>query len=212
MNRKRQSIGEDTTVTRVDGPHGGRTVGFTQMKDGTREDYELLEIHEREYLRGLPDRILASLHGLESGLGGYRVTRLEHSLQTATRAKRDGADEEMIAAALIHDIGDDLAPYNHAEVAAGLLRPYVRPEVTWIVEQHGLFQSYYYAHHLGGNRDGRERFREHRWYQACKDFCANWDQSSFDPAYDWEPLEAFEPVLRRIFGRKAWDPRYVMPG
>ena len=180
-------------------------VGFTQMKDGTREDYELLEIHERAYLRALPDRILASLGELDSGLGGYRVTRLEHSLQTATRAKRDGADEEMIVAALIHDIGDDLAPYNHAEVAAGLLRPYVRPEVTWIVEQHGLFQSYYYAHHLGGNRDGREKFRGHPWYQACEDFCANWDQCSFDPAYAWEPLESFEPMVRRIFSRKAWD-------
>ena len=188
-----------------------KIVGFTQMKDGTREDYELLEIHEREYLRELPDRILASLDVLKSGLGGYPVTRLEHSLQTATRAKRDGADEELIVAALVHDIGDDLAPYNHAELAAGLLRPYVRPEVTWIVEQHGLFQSYYYAHHLGGNRDGREKFRDHRWFQSCKDFCANWDQISFDPSYAWEPLEAFEPMLRRIFGRKAWDPRHVPP-
>jgi predicted HD phosphohydrolase len=190
-------------------PHLNRIVGFTQMKDGTREDYELLEIHERAYLRELPDRILASVSQLKQGLGGYPVTRLEHSLQTATRASRDGADEELIVAALIHDIGDDLAPYNHAELAAGILRPYVRPEVTWIVEQHGLFQSYYYAHHLGGNRDGRERFREHRWYQACKDFCANWDQSSFDPKYPWEPLEAFEPMVRRIFSRKAWDPAYV---
>ena len=192
-------------------PPLNRTVGFTQMKDGTREDYELLEIHEREYLRELPDRILASLSRLTAGLGGYPVTRLEHSLQTATRARRDGADEELIVAALIHDIGDDLAPYSHAEVAAGILRPYVRPEVTWIVEQHGLFQSYYYAHHLGGNRDARERFREHRWYQACMDFCADWDQSSFDPKYPWEPLEAFEPMVRRIFARKAWDPTYVGP-
>jgi predicted HD phosphohydrolase len=110
---------------------------------------------------------------------------------------------------LIHDVGDELAPFNHAEIASGILRPYVRPEVTWIVEQHGLFQSYYYAHHLGGNRDGRERFREHRWYQACKDFCANWDQSSFDPKYPWDPLESFEPLLQKIFTRKAWDPRYV---
>jgi predicted HD phosphohydrolase len=190
-------------------PRLNRIVGFTQMKDGTREDYELLESHERDYLRDLPDRILASLGELEHGLGGYPVTRLEHSLQAATRARRDGADEELIVAALIHDIGDDLAPYNHAEVAAGLLRPYVRPEVTWIVEQHGLFQTYYYAHHLGGNRDGREKFRDHRWYRACKDFCADWDQSSFDPKYPWEPLESFEPLVRQVFARKAWDPEYV---
>jgi predicted HD phosphohydrolase len=186
-----------------------RIVSFTQMKDGTREDYELLESYERDYLRALPDRILASMAALERGLGGYAVTRLEHSLQTATRAQRDGADEEIIVAALIHDIGDDLAPHNHAELAAGILRPYVRPEVSWIVEQHGLFQSYYYAHHLGGERDGRERFRDHPWFEACKDFCANWDQSSFDPSYPWEPLESFEPMVRRIFSRRAWDPRHV---
>jgi predicted HD phosphohydrolase len=192
--------------------HANRIVGFTRMQDGTREDYELLELHERDYLRALPDRILAALGALETGLGGYPVTRLAHSLQTATRARKDGADDEMVVAALIHDIGDDLSPHGHAEVAAAILRPYVRPEVAWIVEQHGLFQSYYYAHHLGANRDGRERFRDHRWYQACKDFCADWDQSSFDPGYPWEPLEAFEPLVRKIFTRKAWDPRHVGPG
>ncbi len=192
-----------------DTSHMNRMVGFTQMKDGTREDYELLEIHEREYLRELPNRIMSSLGALQTGLGGYRVTRLEHSLQAATRARRDGADNELIVAALIHDIGDDLAPYNHAELAAGILRPYVRPEVTWIVEQHGVFQSYYYAHHLGGDRNGRDRHRDHRWYGACRDFCANWDQSSFDPSYRWEPLESFEPLVREIFSRKAWDPRHV---
>jgi predicted HD phosphohydrolase len=193
----------------TDAPHMNRIVGFTQMKDGTREDYELLELYERDYLRELPDRILSMLDGLKNGLGGYPVTRYEHSLQTATRALRARADEEMIVAALIHDVGDDLAPYNHAEIAAGILRPYVRPEVTWIVEQHGLFQSYYYAHHLGGNRNGRDKYSDHPWYQACKDFCANWDQSSFDPAYRSEPLETFEPMVRRIFSRKAWDPKYV---
>jgi predicted HD phosphohydrolase len=187
----------------------GKIVSFTQMKDGTREDYELLELYERDYLRALPDRILSALGALASGLGGYPLTRLEHSLQTATRARRDGADDEMVVAALIHDIGDDLAPYNHSEVAAGILRPYVRPEVTWIVEQHGLFQTYYYAHHHGGNRNGRDKFRDHPWYQACAGFCANWDQSSFDPAYRSDSLESFEPAVRKVFSRKAWDPRYV---
>ncbi|HMK86833.1 MAG TPA: HD domain-containing protein [Steroidobacteraceae bacterium] len=191
--------------------HSNPIVAFTQMKDGTREDYELLEVYERDYLRDLPQRILTALGQLSAGLAGYPVTRLEHSLQTATRAKRDGADEELVVAALIHDIGDELAPYNHSEVAAAILRPYVRPEVTWIVEQHGLFQSYYYAHHFGGDREARDRFRQHRWYQACRDFCAKWDQSSFDPRYPWEPLSAFEPLVERIFTRKAWDPRYVRP-
>ena len=184
-------------------------VGFHRMEDGSREDYALLERAEREYVRALPDRLLAALLKLGSSLQGYRVSRLAHSLQAATRALKDGADDELIVAALIHDVGDDLAPHNHAELAAGILRPYVRPEVTWIVEQHGLFQTYYYAHHYGRDRHAREKFREHRWYPACKDFCADWDQCSFDPGYPSLPLEAFEPKLRGIFSRPAHDPRYV---
>src|SRR5207244_6379474 len=120
---------------------------------------------EKAYEAGLPDRILEAMRKLDHGLEGYPVTRLEHSLQTATRALQDGADDELIVAALIHDVGDELAPYNHAEVAAGIIRPYVRPEVTWIVEQHGLVQTYYYAHHFGGHRNARDRFRDHPWYQ-----------------------------------------------
>jgi predicted HD phosphohydrolase len=184
-------------------------VSFQRMEDGTREDYELLGRFERDYALRLPDRILTSLEQLAHSLDGYPVSRLEHSLQAATRALDDGADDELVVAALIHDIGDELAPYNHAEIAAGIIRPYVRAKVTWIVEQHGLFQSYYYAHHSGGNRNGREKFVAHPWYQACKDFCANWDQCSFDPNYRWRPLSAFEPMLREIFTRPAHDPQYV---
>jgi hypothetical protein len=117
------------------------TVSFVQMKDGTREDYLLLDQSERDYARGLPDRILETLRKLDHSLDGYKVSRLEHSLQTATRAEADGADEEMIVAALVHDIGDELAPYNHAEIAAGVLRPYVRPEVTWVVAQQALSRT-----------------------------------------------------------------------
>jgi predicted HD phosphohydrolase len=184
-------------------------VSFRRMQDGTREDYALLDRFEHAYVRALPDRVLSALRKLDQSLGGYPVSRLGHSLQAATRALKDGADDELIVAALIHDVGDELAPYNHAEVAAGILRPYVRAEVTWIVEQHGLFQTYYYAHHYGRDRNGREKFRDHRWYQACKDFCANWDQCSFDPDYPSEPLETFEPRLREIFSRPPHDPRYV---
>jgi predicted HD phosphohydrolase len=186
-----------------------RVVSFRRMEDGTREDYELLNESEVEFARRLPDHVLAALAKLDHSLEGYPVSRLEHSLQTATRALRDGADDELIVAALIHDVGDELAPYNHAAIAAEMLRPYVRPEVTWIVEQHGVFQSYYYAHHMGGNRHGRDAFREHRWYAACADFCAEWDQCSFDPAYRSEPLARFEPLVREIFRRPAHDPRYV---
>ena len=188
---------------------GPGVVSFTRMEDGTREDYELLDRAEREYVRALPGRVLAALGNLDQSLPGYRVSRLEHSLQAATRALRDGADDELVVAALIHDVGDDLAPYNHAEIAAGILRPYVRPEVTWIVEQHGLFQTYYYAHHGGRDRNARDRYAGHPWYQACKEFCARWDQCSFDPGYPSEPLSVFEPRVREIFTRPAHDPRYI---
>jgi predicted HD phosphohydrolase len=185
-----------------------RIVSFRRMQDGTKEDYLLLDESERKYAVGLGERVLESLRMLAHSLEGYPVSRLGHSLQAATRALRDNADEEMIVAALIHDIGDELAPYNHAEVAAGILRPYVRPEVTWIVAQHGLFQNYYYVHHFGGDRNARERLRDHPWYESCAHFCAAWDQCSFDPDYPTESLATFEPLLRRIFARPPHDPRY----
>ena len=186
-----------------------RIVSFHRMQDGTRDDYELLDQSEREYAKHLPDQILAALGKLNHSLEGYPISRLEHSLQAATRAMKDSADDELLVAALIHDIGDELAPYNHAELAASIIRPYVRAEVTWIVENHGLFQNYYYVHHFGGNRNARDKFIDHPWYQACKDFCAHWDQCSFDPHYPSEPLSSFEAPLRRIFSRPAHDPRYI---
>jgi predicted HD phosphohydrolase len=184
-------------------------VSFRRMEDGTRDDYELLDRSEREYARGLPDRILTALRSLDHSLEGYSLSRLDHSLQTATRAMRDGADDDLVVGALVHDIGDELAPYNHAEIAAAIIRPYVRPEVTWLIEQHEIFQRYYYVHHLGGDRNAREKFREHPWYRQCAEFCANWDQCSFDPAYASEPLTTFEPLVRQVFSRPAHDPRYV---
>ena len=187
----------------------GKTVSFLQMKDGTREDYLLLDQSERNFATGLPGRVMDALAKLDHSLEGYKVSRLEHSLQTATRAEVDGADDEMVVAALIHDIGDELAPYNHAEIAAGMIRPYVRAEVTWVVEQHGIFQMYYYAHHLGGDRNARNRFRDHPWYASCERFCERWDQAAFDPAYATKPLSYWEPLVRDIFGRQAHDPRYV---
>ena len=184
-------------------------VSFRQMKDGTREDYLLLETYERGFVRGLPQRILAALRRLDQSFDGYPVSRLGHSLQAATRALTDGADDELVLAALVHDLGDELASCNHAELAAAIVRPYVRAEVTWIVEQHGLFQTYYYAHHLGGDRLQRERLRGHRWYDACAAFCERWDQVSFDPGYATRPLEYFVPLVERIFGREARDPQIV---
>jgi predicted HD phosphohydrolase len=187
------------------------TVAFRQMKDGTQADYELLDRVERQYFVELPDRILDALRQLDTSLGGYQVTRLEHSLQTATRAEDDGADEDMIFGALLHDLGDVLAPANHSQYAACIIRPYVREQVTWIVEHHGLFQMYYYAHHLGGNREAREAYRDHKWFADCEHFCERWDQAAFDPDYATRPLEHFEPLVREIFARKAFDPEILQP-
>lgn len=181
-----------------------RTVAFRQMADGTRDDYELLSEYAREFAAGLPDRILAALQRLDASLEGYPVSRLVHSLQTATRAEIAGADDEMILGALVHDIGDDLSPYNHAALAAEMLRPYVRAEVTWIVDKHALFQTYYYAHHLGGDRHLREQLKNHLWYAACVRFC-EWDQASFDPDYATRSLDYFRPLLQRIFSRSVRD-------
>jgi predicted HD phosphohydrolase len=184
---------------------------FRQMIEGTREEYELIAGYEHEYAKELPRRVLDALAKLDGGLGmgGYPVSRYEHSLQSATRAMRDGADIEYIVAALIHDIGDDLSPYNHSDIAAAILKPYVRPEVTWVVQQHGLFQSYYFAHHFDKNRNGRDRFKDHPWYGACVRFCERWDQAAFDAEYPSEPISTFEPMVYEIFTRTAHDPIFL---
>jgi len=175
------------------------------MDEGSASDYALLDEFETDYIKGLPDRIIHSLQRLEDTLGGYQVTRLQHSLQSATRAEADGADIELIVAALIHDIGDELAPENHSQLAACIIRPYVRAEVSWILEMHGVFQFKYYADKVGLNPDERERWRNHPWFDSCEQFCRDWDQVSFDPDYETKPLSYFEPMLRQVFSRPAFD-------
>lgn len=190
-----------------------KTVNFTQMKDGTREEYLLLRELEKPFLAMTADRILRELKAqAEDTLEGYKVTRLDHALQSATRALRDGAEEDWIVGALLHDIGDGLAPQNHDRFSAEIIRPYVREEVTWVVEHHAKFQMVYYAHHYGWNRFERETYKDSPNYQSCVDFCERWDQSSFDPDYATEPLETFEPMVRRVFARKAYDPAVLQPG
>ena len=175
------------------------TVSFTQMRDGTREDYELLERLESEYARGLPDRLMAALKALEHSLSGYKVSRLEHSLQSATRAHAADEPEEVVVAALLHDIGDELAPYSHSELAAAVLRPFVSEKTWWIVKYHGVFQMYYYAHHVGGDRNARDRFKGHKWFDDAVRFCEEYDQNCFDPEFSAKPPEFFEPMVRRVF-------------
>tara|TARA_B100001123_G_scaffold105485_1_gene122532 strand:- start:819 stop:1373 length:555 start_codon:yes stop_codon:yes gene_type:complete len=180
-------------------------VKFTQMKDGTKDDYLLLDKHEKKYIEGTADRIIKFMSGLNDTLEGYKITRLEHSLQTATRALNDKASDEMVVAALLHDIGDELAPLNHSEYAAAVLKPYVSEKTHWIIEKHGEFQMYYYAHHLGGNRNQREKYKGHKYYQDTLNFCEKWDQKSFDPNFKSLTLKSFEPLIKKIFSRKPYS-------
>lgn len=182
-----------------------KTVAFIKMEDGTKEEYAFLDQLEIEYCKGLTDRLLNAMRALENSLSGYKISRLAHCLQGATRAYRAGESDEMIITALLHDIGDELAPHSHSEMAAAILRPFVSDKLYWIVKHHGVFQMYYYAHHCGGDRNTREIYKDHEWYQDAIDFCANYDQNCFDPDYDSEPLEFFEPILRRVVARPRFD-------
>jgi predicted HD phosphohydrolase len=181
------------------------TVSFTEMKSGTREDYLLLRELEVPFIEGTARRVLRELElqGTET-LPGYQINRLGHSLQTATRAMRAGANDDWVVTALLHDVGDGLAPENHSEIAAGILRPFVSADCLWTVEHHGEFQMYYYGHHYGWDRNQRDQYRGHEFYDVCAAFCEDWDQASFDPDYDTEPLATFVPYVERVFSRPAW--------
>ena len=181
-----------------------KKVNFTEMKHGSKEDYELLEKYEHNFERETADRLLKYLASQTTTLEGYQITRLEHSLQAATRAYRNNESEEMVVATLLHDIGDELAPMNHSQYAASIIRPYVSEKTYWIINHHGLFQTFYSAHHLGGNRNARDKFKDHKYYQATVDFCEKYDQSSFDPNYKSMTLKEFEPMVKRIFSRKPF--------
>lgn len=179
----------------------GERAGFTAMVDGTAEDWAIIGGQFREFARGLPDRVLTHLRLLDGDFGGFAIDRLQHSLQTATRAHRDGRGEDYVVMALIHDIGDTLGTYNHPEVAAAILKPFVSEELCWIAQNHGAFQGYYYFHFLGMDRDIREQFRGSSYFEACREFCEKYDQTAFDPEYQSEPLAFFEPMVRRVFAR-----------
>jgi predicted HD phosphohydrolase len=177
------------------------SVNFIRMEDGTYEEYQFLDRVYQKLNHGLADTALANLKLLAGDKMGYKIDRYQHSLQSATRAERDGQDEEMIVCALLHDIGDLLAPENHSQLAAAILRPYISERNYWMVEHHGIFQGYYYFHHVGMDRNEREMFRGHPHFQHTADFCHKYDQNSFDPAYDTAPIEHFAPMVQRLFSR-----------
>jgi len=172
---------------------------FTNMEDSTAADWGILAQKSMEFACGLPDRVLAHLRLLDGDHGGFAVDRLEHSLQTATRAQRAGEDEEYVVCALLHDIGDTLGCFNHADIAAAVLKPFVSEANLWMVEKHGIFQGYYFFHHVGLDRNMRDQFRGHPHFARTEEFCAEYDGPAFDPRGETLPLSFFEPMLRRLF-------------
>ena len=181
------------------GDHDQSRAKFRAMSEGTPEDWALIAAHFGPFAAAGGKRILDHLRLLEGDYGGFPVDRLEHSLQTATRAHEDGRDEEYVVCALLHDIGDTLGAYNHPDIAAAILKPFVSEKNHWMVEKHGVFQGYYFFHYLGMDRDMRDNFRDHPYFQYTAEFCEKYDQSAFDPNYKSMPLEAFEPMVMKLF-------------
>ncbi|PMZ93708.1 MULTISPECIES: HD domain-containing protein [unclassified Pseudomonas] len=178
-----------------------KQANFSHMRDGTAQDWAIIADDFRAYAHQLPQRILAHLRLLDGDFGGFPIDRLSHSLQAASRAHRDGRDEEYVVCALLHDIGDTLGSYNHPDIAAAILKPFVSDENLWMIEKHGIFQGYYFFHHLGMDRHLREQYRDHPHYQRTLEFCARYDAAAFDPDYESLPLAFFEPMLERLFAQ-----------
>jgi predicted HD phosphohydrolase len=174
---------------------------FVNLAESGAEDWLIIGTHFIPYARALPDRVLGHLKLLEGDYGGFPVDRLTHCLQTATRAHKDGRDDEYVVCALLHDIGDTLGSYNHADIAAAILKPFVSDENFWMVEKHAIFQGYYFFHHLGLSRDMREAFRGHPAFDRTEEFCREYDSPAFDPKGEALPLSFFEPMLRALFAQ-----------
>jgi predicted HD phosphohydrolase len=178
-------------------------IKLTSLASGTAEEYAYLEEHDRALDTNLPDDLLTLFAETDRDTG-YPLSAMRHGLQTATRAYRDRADEETVFAALFHDIGDRISPVNHARVGAEILRPYIGERTHWILAHHNIFQGYYYWHHIGKDRNARDKYRGHPHFEACAAFCEKWDQASFDPNYETMPVEAFMPIVRRVLAREPY--------
>ncbi len=189
-----------------------QTVKFRKLADGDRNDYEFLEECEITYASQVGERLLGTLEKLETAMSGFQLTRLEHCLQTATRAWRDGADTDWVVSALLHDIGDIHSPYDHDEYAALILRPFVREQCSWTVKQHGDFQKFYYAAQMGQDPNVRERYRDNPYFDDCAVFCERWDQQAFDPEYQSLPLDFFRRLVAEVFRRAPYDKAVIRPG
>jgi predicted HD phosphohydrolase len=171
------------------------------MADSTKEDWVLIGAQFAEFARRLPERVLAHLRLLEGDYGGFPVDRLTHCLLSATLAHKAGRDEEYVVCALLHDIGDTLGTYNHPDVAAAVLKPFVSEENHFMVEKHGIFQGYYFFHHINLNRHMRDAFKDHPHYARVEEFCDQYDGPAFDDKKEKLPLSFFEPMVKRVLGQ-----------
>ena len=181
-----------------------RKVGYVRMDEGTEEDYALAMALAQPFMAATPERLLAFMECLHDSFPGGQIDRYAHSLQTATRAEDAGECEEIVVAGLLHDIGDTLAPRNHASIGAEILRPYVARHTYWMLKHHDVFQGYYFWDKIGLDPNARDRYRNHPAYEMTVRFTGDYDQMAFDPAYETRPIEHFEPMVRRIFARKPW--------
>ena len=193
-------------MTQLDSSQSTERAAFHAMEEGTQQDWAIIAREHVAFAHELPERVLAHMRLLEGSAGGFAVDRLTHSLQTAARAERAGRPDDYVLCALLHDIGDTLAPNNHSDIAASILRPYVSEDLHWMVLNHTDFQGYYYFHLLGGDRNRREAHRGHPAFDLTAEFCAEYDQRAFDPAYDTPPLEHYEPLVRDLLTRPRTTP------
>ena len=175
---------------------------FRRFDECTAEDIQIIAEHIMPYAEGLADRVLTHLQLLEGDSGGFNVDRLEHSLQTATRAHRDGRDEEYVVCCLLHDIGDTLGVYDHGAIAAAIMKPFASEANLWMLENHTVFQGYYYFDHIGGDKNARDKFRDHPHYEHTREFIEKYDMPAFDENYDSMTLEEFRPMLRRVLRKE----------
>jgi predicted HD phosphohydrolase len=171
---------------------------FTNIGESTQADWQVIGTEFVPFTRSLPDRVIAHLRLLEGDYGGFPVDRFTHSLQTATRALRAGRDEEYVVCALLHDIGDTLGSFNHPDIAAAILKPFISDANFWMVQNHGIFQGYYFFHHIGMDRDMRDQFAGSPYYDHTAEFCELFDGPAFDGKAETLPISEFEPMLRRV--------------
>jgi predicted HD phosphohydrolase len=195
---RNEQLKEHTLTDTAKATETPERTSFKSFEESTAQDWAVIA-PQLSVTQGLvADRVIGLLRELGEDYGGFPVNRLEHSLQTATRAEKDGKDDEYVFCALIHDIGDTLSPFNHPAIAAGIVKPFVSEANHFMVKHHGEFQGYYFWHHLGMDKDAREKFRDSEFFDHTEEFCAKYDQTAFDADYVSNPLEHYEPLIRQI--------------